>query len=62
MDKMLAERRLGKSLKGINKGILTEIEGLIWTTVEREVSIYQLDKMYEKEKTALQTELISRRK
>jgi len=23
MDKMLAERRLGKGLKGINKGILT---------------------------------------
>lgn len=25
MDKMLAQRRLGKGLKGINKGILTEI-------------------------------------
>lgn len=62
MDKMLAERRLGRGLKGINKGILTEIENLIWTTLEREVSLYQLDKLYNKEKTALQTELQQRRR
>ncbi len=48
MDKMLADRRLGKGLKGINKGILTEIENGIWPTLEREVTLYQLDKMYEK--------------
>ncbi len=48
MDKMLADRRLGKALKGINKGILTEIENTIWTSVEREVTLYQLDRMYEK--------------
>lgn len=48
MDKMLGERRLGKGLKGINKGILTEIENIIWQSLEREVSLYQLDKVYEK--------------
>jgi hypothetical protein len=35
MDKLIAERRLGKNLKGINKGLLTEIEGAIWQSLER---------------------------
>ena len=61
MDKMLADRRLGKGLKGINKGILTEIENSIWTSIEREVTLYQLDRMYEKEKTSLEKELRERR-
>jgi hypothetical protein len=43
MDRLVAERRLGKNLKGINKGLLAEIEGYIWQSLERETSLYHLD-------------------
>ena len=35
MDKMLADRRLGKNLKGMNKSLLSEIENSVWQGVER---------------------------
>ena len=47
LDKMLADRRLGKNLKGINKSIMQEIESSIWPTIEREVTLFQLNKIYE---------------
>jgi hypothetical protein len=46
MDRLISERRLGKNLKGINKGLLSEIEGYIWQSLEREIALYHLDKMY----------------
>lgn len=35
LDKMMADRRLGKNLKGMNRSNLTEIENTIWSVVER---------------------------
>lgn len=60
MDRLLAERRLGKNLKGINRGILAEIENLVWHSIEREVALYQLNKLYEQEKSCLEQQLQAR--
>ncbi len=38
---MIKDRRLGKNLKGMNKSNLAEIENLVWTVVDREMSLYQ---------------------
>jgi hypothetical protein len=47
---MLSERRLGKNLKGMNKSNLAEIENTIWSSLEREVSLYQNEKAYSRQK------------
>lgn len=61
MDRMLTERRIGKNLKGMNKSIMQEIEGAIWSTLEREITLYQLNKMYYLEKEELERQLADRR-
>lgn len=38
---MLNERRLGKNLKGMNKSNMVEIEGVIWSSLSREIEIYK---------------------
>ena len=38
---MQLERRLGKNLKGLNKGNLTEIENHIWGSIIREIELYK---------------------
>lgn len=62
MDKMLADRRLGKNLKGMNKSLLNEIESSVWQGIEREVNLYLLNKQYEEQKGKLEDDLDKRRK
>jgi hypothetical protein len=38
---MMAERRLGKNLKGMNKSNLLEIENALWSVIEREACLYK---------------------
>lgn len=40
---MLADRRLGRNLKGMNKSNLLEIESALWPSLEREVLLYKND-------------------
>ena len=60
-DILLAERRIGKNLKGMNKDLLQEIENSIWVTLEREVALYQLEHMYQKQRGELEDELKRRK-
>lgn len=41
LSKMMADRRLGKNLKGMNKANLNEIENSVWAVIEREASLYK---------------------
>jgi hypothetical protein len=43
---MLAEKRLGRNLKGMNKSNMEEIERAIWSSLERELAIYQNERKY----------------
>jgi hypothetical protein len=36
----MAERRLGRNLKGMNKSNLIEIENEIWGVIDREANLY----------------------
>ena len=54
---MLSERRIGKNLKGIGKGILQEVENYIWNALERQITLYQANKMFERERDDLKLEL-----
>ncbi len=47
---MINDRRLGKNLKGMNKSNLVEIENLVWTVVDREMSLYQNELDYTRQK------------
>lgn len=40
---MLADRRIGKNLKGINRDLLTEIENNMWANLEREVTLFKIN-------------------
>ena len=46
LDKLLAEKRLGRNLKGMNKSNMEEIEKHIWSSLEREVALYQNERKY----------------
>ena len=49
-------------MKGMNRDILQEIENSIWVTLEREIALYQLEDMYQKQKGDLEDELRRRKK
>lgn len=51
---MLSDRRLGRNLKGMNKSNMTEIENSIWSSIDREIQLYQNGLEYNKEKESLQ--------
>lgn len=53
----MADRRLGKNLKGMNKSNLAEIEGIIWNILEREANLYLNEIEYERQKKQLENDL-----
>ena len=57
----MAERRLGRNLKGMNKSNLVEIQNAIWNIVEREASLYNNDLEYERQRKQLETDLKHRK-
>jgi hypothetical protein len=58
---MIAGRRLGKNLKGMNKSNLAEVENAVWPIVEREASLYIGELDYQRQRKALMGELNSRK-
>lgn len=53
LDKMMADRRLGKHLKGMNKSNLVEIENAIWSVLEREANLYNNELVYDRKRKSL---------
>ena len=58
---MLYERRLGKNLKGLNKGNMIEIENQIWSGIVREIDLYKNELDYIKGKEEFQSVLAQRK-
>ena len=58
---MLFERRLGRNLKGMNKGNMTEIENHIWSGLHREIDLYHNQRDYIKGKEEFQSVLAQRK-
>ncbi len=57
----MADRRLGRNLKGMNKSNLVEIENSIWGIVEREGSLYVNQMEYVRQKKQLEHDLNARK-
>lgn len=58
---MMADRRLGKNLKGMNKSNLQEIENGVWSIIEREASLYLTEIEYNRQRKTLMGEINSRK-
>ncbi len=57
----MAERRLGKNMKGMNKSNMQEIENGVWSIVEREASLYLAELDYTRQRKTLLGEIQSRK-
>lgn len=57
LDKMMADRRLGKNLKGMNRSNLVEVENCIWSVIEREANLYLNELEYTNKKKQLENDL-----
>ncbi len=57
----MSDRRLGRGLKGMNKSNLVEIENAVWSTVEREATLYLHELEYTRQKQQLSADLKRRR-
>lgn len=57
LDKMMADRRLGKNLKGMNKSNLVEVENCICSVIEREANLYLNELEYTNKKKQLENDL-----
>lgn len=57
----MADRRIGRNLKGMNKSNLQEIEQAVWTTLEREAALYHNHLDYTRQKQQLSEDLARRK-
>ena len=58
---MMADRRLGRGLKGMNKSNLVEIENAVWPIIEREATLFQTEIAYNRHKSQLESDLKQRK-